>query len=45
MNVFIKKKGNYSFKENIHSGEKWIIAQGYWKVKSKHFAIACCGNG
>ena len=44
-NLFIQKIQNYSFKENIHSSEKWIIAQGYWKVKSKHFAIACCGNG
>ena len=24
-----KKIQNYSFKENIHSSEKWIIAQGY----------------
>ena len=24
-----KKNENYSFKENIHSSEKWIIAQGY----------------
>jgi len=24
-----KKFQNYSFKENIHSSEKWIIAQGY----------------
>ena len=25
-----KKIQNYSFKENIHSSEKCIIAQGYW---------------
>jgi len=24
-----KEIQNYSFKENIHSSEKWIIAQGY----------------
>ena len=29
MNLFIQKNENYSFKENIHSSEKWIIAQGY----------------
>ena len=28
-NLFIQKIQNYSFKENIHSSEKWIIAQGY----------------
>ena len=27
-NLFIQKNENYSFKENIHSSEKWIIAQG-----------------
>ena len=29
-----KKIQNYSFKENIHSSEKWIIAQGYWVIKA-----------
>ena len=33
MNLFIQKNENYSFKENIHSSEKWIIAQGYLRVK------------
>ena len=28
-NLFIQKNENYSFKEDIHSSEKWIIAQGY----------------
>ena len=29
MNLFIQKNENYSFKEDIHSSEKLIIAQGY----------------
>ena len=33
MNLFIKKNENYSFKENIHSSEKWIIAQGYHQYR------------
>ena len=35
-----KKNENYSFKENIHSSEKWIIAQGYpWAVP--HWSCSC----
>ena len=30
----LKKIQNYSFKENIHSSEKWIIAQGYGQITS-----------
>ena len=35
--LFIKKNENFSSKENIHSGEKWIIAQGYSAGSSNYF--------
>ena len=39
-NLFIKKNAKYSFKEFIHSSEKWIIAQGY-PCAVPHWSCSC----